>query len=646
MKEATWGPDFEPSLVVKGKVKSAAVPQATFLPTPLASPQSKAFQKETLPKNSLVQANGQPLHSVTREDTFIKSKENQGNANEDSDEAPEDKWADAVHHNNLKPLKAAILHEDGSELRPCCTTADNTLAEEADCHQKWNPSPISIELEQVLQETSLKLDSMELNEGPASIEALDVEDAPSKSDTLSLDDCRRGSPKACLFVASLTLSVPDDALHQELEQLFSKYGKLTSVKVCRDFMFRPFAFVHFEKVEEARRALKEAANTPVSGRPIRIEQARVNRTLFVAKYSRLMNDQRLRALFAQFGPLEGFTILQNYETGKPRDCGFVKYKYREDATRAFMQLRSMNLRIVLEWAENMNSFDRDVDEKTIFVGHLNQYKVTEQLLQAKFQEYGEIVKLTLIQRPPQGSFVRPAFAFIEYDSAESAETAFQMEDGQEWLERIIKVQMREVSMSLDLDGAPETSGKTASSQKIKTVKKALCFPQQQHSATLHRYGNSRLFPATGSAFSGKSPSHFPQPQGFRDLRQVAYETASWPVYHQLVPQPIRPPQGYFQLSPEGMQIYGPLDRLSWPVSAFSGPNVGLPPLSSPGFDSATYMPTTQPIPYGAGSISSQLYVQRLPQLSTVPYPTAIPHSTGYPRASSTVPLNALPTSNF
>jgi len=55
-------------------------------------------------------------------------------------------------------------------------------------------------------------------------------------------------------------------------------------------------------------------------------------------------------MMTSFGPIEDLTMLQNYQTGRCKGCGFVKFSYREDAIRAFvvsflklMKMNSMNI---------------------------------------------------------------------------------------------------------------------------------------------------------------------------------------------------------------------------------------------------------------------------------------------------------------
>ncbi|ODQ50537.1 RNA-binding domain-containing protein, partial [Saitoella complicata NRRL Y-17804] len=91
----------------------------------------------------------------------------------------------------------------------------------------------------------------------------------------------RPKPSACLFVASLAASRTDEQLLASVSAHFAKWGPPLHVKVLKDPLQRPYAFVQFSNDEEATRAMTEAHNTVVDGRHIRVEKARVNRTIWI-----------------------------------------------------------------------------------------------------------------------------------------------------------------------------------------------------------------------------------------------------------------------------------------------------------------------------------------------------------------------------
>ena len=183
--------------------------------------------------------------------------------------------------------------------------------------------------------------------------------------------------------------------------------------------------------------------------PLRVEKARVNRTLFIAKFPRQMDADQLRAQVEPYGEIESVSIIKNHVTGKSRGCGFVKFAFREDAALALQEIRDSQKRWVVEWAKSTNDPESlRLDKNCIFIGGLNSKEVTEDLLRERFQAYGELESVTLVYRESEvpedeDKAPRSAFAFVRYDNIQSSENAIEAENGIEWLGQKIKVQYSE-----------------------------------------------------------------------------------------------------------------------------------------------------------------------------------------------------------
>ncbi|CAG8447601.1 6591_t:CDS:2 [Dentiscutata erythropus] len=230
---------------------------------------------------------------------------------------------------------------------------------------------------------------------------------------------KRGLPAGCLFVASLPTNKKEIELQQAVADHFRKWGTLLNVKVLFDWLNRPYSFVQFESIEDAQRALTEAHNSIVDGRHIRVEKAKVNRTLLIGRFSRDMKEDDITKLLEPYGDTEDIHILKDYRTG---------------------QSRGSNL-------EKATPGPGDIDKGTIFVGQLNPDAVTKEVLEQKFNRYGEIkdLRLVTIKKPgPVGRMnVRSAFAFIRYDDENASTKAIEAENNTKYFDRIIRVQYRE-----------------------------------------------------------------------------------------------------------------------------------------------------------------------------------------------------------
>jgi len=251
----------------------------------------------------------------------------------------------------------------------------------------------------------------------------------------------KGPPQACLFVASLSPDTTEETLHD----YFSRFGQVLKIKLMKDRSSRPYAFIQFQGIDEANKALQYTNSILLDGRRLRVEKAKVNRTLFIAKMSRNLNNQKLREIVEAYGPVESVTIIKNHQTQKSRGCGFVKFVYREDAMDSFLGLKNQNRKWVVEWATSVNDPDMlGVDKYNIFVGGLNPLLITKELMEERFGAYGPIESITLINHddittegdvPP-----RSAFAFVRYKDPSSSVSAIEQENGAEWLDRRIRVQ--------------------------------------------------------------------------------------------------------------------------------------------------------------------------------------------------------------
>ncbi|KAG0075039.1 hypothetical protein BGZ93_003127 [Podila epicladia] len=259
------------------------------------------------------------------------------------------------------------------------------------------------------------------------------------------DALPRGEPQACLFVASLCSTRTESELVDSVTKHFSKWGPLLNVKVLKDWAGRPYSFVQFVHVPHAQRAMAEAQNSVIDGRHIRIEQARVHRTLFILRIARSTTEEEISDVLKEYGPLEEVSIY--YDPGPPRSrrYAFARFAYREDAIRAYMCLRGAS-KWIIEWAPNLpnpHQFDH-VDKESIFVGQLDPDTVTEEALYEQFSKYGEIMNLNLIKRKKPSVTQFSAFAFIEYNNELSSTNAIANENCSPFLGSIIRVQYREI----------------------------------------------------------------------------------------------------------------------------------------------------------------------------------------------------------
>lgn len=295
----------------------------------------------------------------------------------------------------------------------------------------------------------------------------------------------RGRPSSCVFVASLSAMHSDDHLCNSVNNHFKQWGDITLVKVLRDQVNRPYAFVQYTNDNDAANALAGAQHNTLDGRTIRCEPARVNRTLFVTPLNDdLANDTTVQEFLGQYGELEElvYSNLATAGTKKPHSW-FAKFAYRDDAIRAYavsiigsglplelltMFFQSLRLDNVCytpspstaglpqafsslfprcintdvqdwsaEWAQNLegpNDNRGTIDKQSIFVGQLDS-EVTKERLIDRFSRHGTIIDCNLIIRHPDPSKMADhhtthrnySFAFVKFEQEEAAAEAVEQE---------------------------------------------------------------------------------------------------------------------------------------------------------------------------------------------------------------------------
>ncbi|KAG5440076.1 hypothetical protein PCK2_000588, partial [Pneumocystis canis] len=181
--------------------------------------------------------------------------------------------------------------------------------------------------------------------------------------------------------------------------------------------------------------------------------ARVNRTLYISRIGQPLEEQDVKKLLEPYGEIEDIVIPSNSNhmfrnnVGK---CCFVRFAFRDDAIQAFSNLRR-NGNWIVEWAQNLDQNSSQtpmipIDKTSIFVGQLNPSLVTQESLVNRFKKYGEIVDCSLVNKPNSN---RTAFAFLQFESAASASAAVENENNSNFLDRMIRVQFRELHDKVD-----------------------------------------------------------------------------------------------------------------------------------------------------------------------------------------------------
>jgi len=166
-------------------------------------------------------------------------------------------------------------------------------------------------------------------------------------------------------------NLPDDITKERLEEIFAKYGDITSSYLGHSntskLPSKPFGFVNFKNAEDASNALTVMHESEWEEQKLYVaraqkrddrdkelrdhfEQLKVDRAkkyagvnLYVKNLGDEMDEARLRELFAKCGNIINLKIMVDPATNKSRGFGFVCFSSTEEATKA---VTDMNGRMV------------------------------------------------------------------------------------------------------------------------------------------------------------------------------------------------------------------------------------------------------------------------------------------------------------
>ncbi|AMD22208.1 HGL132Cp [Eremothecium sinecaudum] len=157
-------------------------------------------------------------------------------------------------------------------------------------------------------------------------------------------------------------NIDPETSHEEFEQLFAKYGKITSAVLERDSEGKPrgFGFVNYEDHNAAAKAVDDLNETEFKGQTLYVgraqkkyerlqelkkqyEAARLEKlakyqgvNLFVKNLDDTIDDEKLKEEFAPFGTITSVKVMRD-ETGTSRGFGFVCFSTPEEATKAITE---------------------------------------------------------------------------------------------------------------------------------------------------------------------------------------------------------------------------------------------------------------------------------------------------------------------
>ncbi|KAK7315387.1 hypothetical protein VNO77_33933 [Canavalia gladiata] len=170
-----------------------------------------------------------------------------------------------------------------------------------------------------------------------------------------------GSPK---FTNVYVKNFPETYTDEDLKQLFSTYGTITSAVVMKDMngKSRCFGFVNFQSPDSAATAVERLSGTAIHDEKVlyvgraqrkvereaelkaKFEQERLSRyeklqgaNLYLKNLDDSINDEKLKELFSEFGTTTSCKVMLDAH-GNSKGSGFVAFSTSEEATKALNEM--------------------------------------------------------------------------------------------------------------------------------------------------------------------------------------------------------------------------------------------------------------------------------------------------------------------
>ncbi|XP_056378390.1 polyadenylate-binding protein 1-like isoform X2 [Hyla sarda] len=179
---------------------------------------------------------------------------------------------------------------------------------------------------------------------------------------------------ASLYVGDLLPEVTEAMLYEK----FSPIGSILSIRVCRDKMTRQslgYAYVNFQQMADAERALDTMNFADMNGRQMRIMWCQRNPSLrksgvgnvFVKNLDKAIDSKLLYDTFSAFGNILSCKVLQvACDENGSKGYGFVHFETQESAQKAIDSLNGMIF-----------------NDQKVFIGHFKSRKEREPILAAR-----------------------------------------------------------------------------------------------------------------------------------------------------------------------------------------------------------------------------------------------------------------------
>ena len=253
-----------------------------------------------------------------------------------------------------------------------------------------------------------------------------------------------------LYVGNLPYTITEIMI----TELFQRYGTIRKCKLILDPNGRtdPYCFIEFVERRDAQKAIIAMNNRVIEDKTIRVNWA-TNATggkkvdtsqhfhIFVGDLAPEITEDEIRMAFRKFGNISNIKVVCDSASGRSKGFGFISFYEKDDAENAIKHMngRALGDKVIrTNWAvrkgpitkESINGRTPSHDEvssqasasnTTVYVGNLNAFIGSEDVLKIHFSHFGKIQEVR--------TFIDKGYAFIRFNSHLEATNAIVSMNG-------------------------------------------------------------------------------------------------------------------------------------------------------------------------------------------------------------------------
>ncbi|KEH17924.1 RNA-binding motif protein, Y chromosome, family 1 member B isoform X2 [Medicago truncatula] len=222
-----------------------------------------------------------------------------------------------------------------------------------------------------------------------------------------------------------------DATEDDLRKVFSEVGVVTEVRLMMNPQTKKnkgFAFLRFENVEQAKRAVAELKNPVINGKQCGVTPSQDSDTLYLGNICKTWTKEALKEKLKHYGVtnVEDITLVEDSnDKGTNRGFAFLEFSSRSDAMDAFKRLQKRDVTFGVDKPAKVSFADSFIDPgdeimsqvKTVFIDALPP-SWDEDYVRNLLKKYGEVEKIELARNMPAAR--RKDYGFVTFGSHDAA----------------------------------------------------------------------------------------------------------------------------------------------------------------------------------------------------------------------------------